>query len=65
MTKDERYVLIKAHQWWNSYKPVDYAPDDHLGNPRINMPDMASKQLATAVARYIKGRLRTDWRGKL
>ena len=64
MTRQEARVIQKALQWWNSRRPLAYDRIKHLAEPRINLSDDAERQLADAVAKYVKFNLRTKWKRK-
>jgi len=41
-------------QWWKSKRPVDWDLETHLTQPRVNCVTKPEKNLATAVAAYLK-----------
>lgn len=58
MTPQEEVWLecaAAAHGWWLSIRPLNYSNSDHLENPTVNCTTGPQKQLALAVARYVRG----------
>lgn len=45
-------VIVAAHRWWESKRPLRMDEGEHLANPRINLSTDAEMFLAEAVAQY-------------
>ena len=57
MTKEEKAVITRAVQWFDTYRPVSFSRDEHLRYPRINQVGSGSgMRLADAVAQYLNTR---------
>ena len=47
-------VIRAALEWWRGRCPCSWTEEAHLENPKVNTPSLWEKELAVAVAAYIR-----------
>ncbi|MCL2393078.1 MAG: hypothetical protein FWC87_00195 [Acidimicrobiaceae bacterium] len=48
---EEDAVLVAAHRWWMSKRPIPWSEEAHIANPAVNCASPQERELAESIAR--------------